>query len=96
LSDVRTVALGDPDLPRSNGELTVDEAWQGRALAIAIALVEQLDLQWDDFRRHLIVAVDADPDRPYWHSWAAALDAFVAENVPDAIPLPNSGSIAGS
>ena len=86
LSDVRSVALADPDLPRSNGELTFDDPWQGRALAIAIALVERLDLQWDDFRRHLIAAIDADPDRPYWDSWALALDAFVAEHLPDAIP----------
>jgi hypothetical protein len=89
LTDVRSVALADPDLPRSNGELTFDEPWQGRALAMAIALVERLDLQWDDFRRHLIAAVDDDPDRPYWDSWAVALDAFVADLV------PNSGSIVG-
>ncbi len=93
MSDVRSVALTDPDLPRSNGELAFDEPWQGRALAMAIALVEHFDLHWDDFRRHLIAAVDADPDRPYWDSWATALDAFVAEHVP---AVPNSGSIAGS
>jgi len=82
VSDVRSTALADPDLPRSNGELMFDEPWQGRALAIAILLVERFDLQWDDFRRHLIAAIDADPDRPYWDSWALALDAFVAENLP--------------
>jgi hypothetical protein len=81
VSAVRTVALSDPELPRSNGELTFDEPWQGRALAIAIALVERLDLEWDDFRRHLIAAVGAAPDRPYWESWAAALDDFVAQHV---------------
>jgi hypothetical protein len=96
VSDVRSIAFADPELPRSNGELALDEPWQGRALAMAIALVERLDLRWDDFRRHLIAAIDADPERPYWDSWAVALDAFVAENVPDAIPLPNSGSTTGS
>jgi len=96
LSDVRTVALGDSDLPRSNGELTFDEPWQARALAIAIALVERLGLEWDDFRCHLIVAIDADPNRPYWDSWAVALDAFVAENVSGAAGLPNPGTIPGS
>jgi hypothetical protein len=108
VSDVRSVAFADPQLPRSNGELTLDEPWQGRALAMAIALVERLDLQWDDFRRHLIAAIDADPERPYWDSWAVALDAFVAEHVRDPgslpprpanfvpLPLPNSGSIVGS
>ena len=87
MSQVRSIALADPDLPRSNGELTFDEPWQGRALAMAIALVERFDMQWDDFRRHLIVAIDARPERPYWDSWAAALDAFVAEHLPDATPL---------
>ena len=86
MSEVRSVVLADPDLPRSNGEVAFEEPWQGRALAIAIALVERLDLDWDDFRLHLIAALDADPDRPYWDSWATALDAFVAHH------LPNSGS----
>ena len=91
MSDVRSLALADPDLPRSNGELTFDEPWQGRALAMAIALVEQLGLRWDDFRRHLITAIDDDPDRPYWDSWATALDAFVAQHFPNTSVPPNSG-----
>jgi len=101
VSGVRSVALADPDLPRSNGELAVDEPWQGRALAMAIALVERFDLEWDDFRRHLIAANDADPDRPYWDSWVTALDAFVAAHLGETGTLPqsetrtNSGSIAG-
>jgi hypothetical protein len=92
VSDVRSVAFADPELPRSNGELALDEPWQGRALAMAIALVEQFGLKWDDFRRHLIAAVDADSERPYWDSWAVALEAFVAERVPECEPGPNSGS----
>jgi len=82
VNDARSTALADPDLPRSNGELTFDEPWQGRALAIAILLVERFDVPWVDFRRHLIAAIDADPDRPYWDSWAAALETFVAEHLP--------------
>jgi hypothetical protein len=74
-------ALDDRSLPRSNGELTFDAPWQGRALAMAVTLVDRLDLEWDDFRRHLIVAIDDAPDRPYWDSFAAALDAFVASTV---------------
>jgi hypothetical protein len=83
VTDTRSTALADPELPRSNGELTFDEPWQARALAMAIAVVEHFDLEWDDFRAHLIAAIDDDPDRPYWDSWAIALDAFVAEHVPD-------------
>ena len=37
-----------------------------------------LDLEWDDFRRHLIAAIDAAPERPYWESFAAALHAFTS------------------
>ena len=54
-------------------------------------LVEQLGLRWDDFRRHLIAAIDDDPDRPYWDSWATALDAFVTEYLPNAANAANSG-----
>jgi len=83
VSEARSIALADAELPRSNGELVFDEPWQGRALAMAIALVERFDLDWEDFRRQLVAAIDADPDRPYWDSWAAALEAFVAEHVPN-------------
>jgi hypothetical protein len=71
--------LAEPSIPRSNGTLVFDAPWQGRALAIAMLLVERTGLEWDDFRRHLIDAIDNVPDRPYWHSFAAALDTFIAE-----------------
>ena len=72
-------ALDDRSLPRSNGELVFDAPWQGRALAMAVSLVDRLDLEWDDFRRHLIAAIAAEPERPYWDSFAHGLDAFVNE-----------------
>ena len=37
----------DESLPRDNGELVFDAPWQARALAIAVAVVEKLDLPWD-------------------------------------------------
>jgi hypothetical protein len=74
-------ALGDRSLPRSNGELAFDAPWQGRALAMAVSLVDRLDLDWDAFRQHLIAAIDAEPARPYWESFAAALDTFVNTHV---------------
>ena len=49
----------------------------GRALALAVALVEQLDLSWDDFRQRLMAAIADDPDRPYYESWAIALESLV-------------------
>ena len=74
-------ALGDHSLPRTNGEVIFDAPWQGRALAMAISLVDRLDLDWDAFRQHLIAAIDADPERAYWDSFAAALDTFVSTHV---------------
>jgi len=66
-------------LPRDNGELAFAAPWEGRALAIAVAIVEQLDLPWDEFRQRLIGAVAAAPDRPYYESWAVALESLVVE-----------------
>ena len=70
---------GADALPRDNGELVFSAPWEARALALAVALVERLDLPWDAFRRHLIDAVAADPDRPYYESWTVALEALVVE-----------------
>ena len=69
---------GSAALPRSNGELDFDAPWQGRAFAMAIGVVDALDLDWDEFRRQLVAAIDEDPDRPYYESWLVALERLVA------------------
>ena len=56
--------LDDASLPRYNGELVFDAPWQARALAIAVALVDKLDLPWDTFRRRLMDEIATDPQRP--------------------------------
>ena len=70
---------GAAALPRDNGELVFDAPWQGRVLALALAVVEQRGLEWDDFRRRLIAAIEADPARPYYESWTAALADLVVD-----------------
>jgi nitrile hydratase accessory protein len=70
---------GTVALPRENGELVFDAPWQGRVLAMALAVVEQQGLDWDDFRRRLIAAIEADPARPYYESWTAALADLVVD-----------------
>jgi nitrile hydratase accessory protein len=65
--------------PRKNGELVFDEPWQARAFGIAITIAEQGQLDWGGFRRHLIAAVGEVPARPYWESWLAALESWLAE-----------------
>jgi nitrile hydratase accessory protein len=63
--------------PRSNGELVFSAPWEGRAFALAVAVVERAELPWDAFRLRLIEAIAAQPDRPYYESWAAALESLV-------------------
>ena len=65
--------------PRKNGELTFDEPWHARAFGICVAVLEREGLGWDAFRHHLVPAIEADPDAPYYDAFAVALDAFLAE-----------------
>lgn len=77
LPDDVTLMSGPSALPRDNGDLVFGAPWEGRALAIAVAVVEQLGLPWDEFRQRLIDAVAEAPDRPYYESWAVALESLV-------------------
>ena len=69
-------------VPRVNGEIAFEEPWQGRAFGTAVALVERLGVEWDQFRTRLMAAIEEDPERPYWDSWVVALDGLVAAHVP--------------
>jgi len=72
---------GRAALPRrDDGEPVFDEPWQGRAVAVAVETVAGLGLSWDDFRRHLIAAIDDDPHRHYYESWLIALEELVSEH----------------
>ena len=81
----------DESLPRDNGELVFDEPWQARALAIAVVVVEKLDLPWDTFRRRLMDEIAADPERPYYDSWGKALESMVVE-----LELTTPGALAAA
>jgi nitrile hydratase accessory protein len=76
--EVRGMA-GETALPRQNGELVFDAPWQGRVLGMALAVVQERGLDWDEFRRRLIAAIDADPTRPYYESWTVALTDLVVD-----------------
>jgi nitrile hydratase accessory protein len=77
LPDEIALMDGPTALPRDNGELAFAAPWEGRAVAVAVALVERLDLPWDAFRLRLIDAIADDPARPYYESWAVALESMV-------------------
>lgn len=76
-------------LPRRNGELAFDAPWEPRVFGLAAGVVATCcDGDWEPFRQRLIAAVAADADRPYWESWAAALeDLLVTTRLLDAHDL---------
>ena len=59
--------------PRSNGELTFSAPWERRVFGVTMALTQNV-ISYEDFRQRLIDRVAEAPDRPYWHSWEAALE----------------------
>ena len=64
--------------PRSNGEVVFDAPWQARVFGLAAAVVEtHFAGDREPFRQRLIAAIADDPERPYWDSWAAALEELV-------------------
>jgi len=74
-----TAMEGPAALPRDNGTLVFSAPWEGRVLAMAVAVVERLGQPWDAFRRRLIAAIAEAPQRPYYESWAVALEHLVVE-----------------
>ena len=79
LADDLTRLTGAAAPPRDNGTLAFQAPWEGRALALAVALVERLEIPWDEFRKCLIASIADQPDRPYYESWAAALEQLVLD-----------------
>lgn len=85
------LSLSGLDLPRRNGELVFDAPWQSTVFALAAAVVEHaFGGDREPFRRQLINAIAAEPGRPYWESWTAALEALV-QTLPDPGPAAVSG-----
>lgn len=70
--------VGATALPRRNGELVFDAPWEGRAFAMAVAAVDRLGLDWDEFRGRLMAEIASEPARPYYERWLAALEALLA------------------
>ena len=79
----RQLSLSDLDLPRRNGELVFDAPWQSKVFALAAAVVDHaFGGDRELFRQQLVSAIAAEPGRPYWESWTAALEALV-ETLPE-------------
>jgi hypothetical protein len=79
LPDEVALMDGPAALPRDNGELVFATPWEGRAVAVAVALVDHLGLPWDVFRSRLIEAIANSPTRPYYECWTVALESLVVD-----------------
>lgn len=64
--------------PRSNGELAFSAPWERRVFGVTMVLTDSA-FSYEDFRQRLIRRVGEAPDRPYWHSWAAALEDVLSD-----------------
>lgn len=62
----------------ATGEPAFQQPWQGRMVAVAIEVVAELGVSWEEFRGRLIEAIDRDPERAYYDSWLVALEGLVA------------------
>jgi len=72
------LSLSGLDLPRRNGELAFDAPWQSTVFALAAVVVDHAFAgDREPFRQQLIAEIAAEPARPYWESWTAALETLV-------------------
>jgi nitrile hydratase accessory protein len=70
---------GSASPPRDNGEIVFAAPWERRVFGMTIALCRSGQCYWESFRRRLIARIAEDEERPYWHSWAAALEDLLVE-----------------
>ncbi len=85
LARVDEARAGHAPLPRANGELVFEEPWQGRALGLGVAVLQETGASWDEFREHLVAAIAERPAHPaeseadaYYGAWLDAVEALLA------------------
>jgi nitrile hydratase accessory protein len=71
--------VGAVSPPRDNGEIVFAAPWERRVFGLTVALCRSQACEWESFRQRLIAQIGADQTRPYWNSWAAALEDLLAE-----------------
>lgn len=64
--------------PRDNGEIVFAAPWERRVFGLTVALCRAQRCEWEGFRRRLITRIGEDEARPYWQSWAVALEDVLA------------------
>ena len=76
---IETDLEGEVSPPRDNGEIVFAAPWERRVFGVTVALCRTDAFEWEAFRRRLIARIAEDEARPYWESWAAALEDLLAE-----------------
>jgi hypothetical protein len=66
--------VGPLSPPRDNGELAFAAPWERRVFGLTVAACRSGACDWETFRTSLIRRIADDDTRPYWHSWAVALE----------------------
>ena len=74
---------GAAALPRKNGELVFDEAWQGRIFGMTVAMSHEACFVWREFQAHLIDEI-AHAEREgesstYYERWLHAFEQLLAD-----------------
>ena len=74
---------GQAALPRKNGELVFDEAWQGRIFGMTVAMSHEACFAWREFQAHLIDEI-AHAEREgeatsYYERWLEAFAQLLAD-----------------
>jgi nitrile hydratase accessory protein len=75
---------GSSALPRKNGELVFDAAWEARVFGMAISMNERQLFAWDEFRDRLIdeiaTAERQGVDSDYYERWLDAFERLLVDN----------------
>ena len=73
---------GEAALPRKNGELVFDEAWQGRVFGLTVAMSHESRFEWREFQARLIDEIahaerEGEPSS-YYERWLHAFERLLA------------------
>ena len=74
---------GPAALPRKNGEMVFDEAWQGRIFGMTVAMSHEARFEWREFQARLISEI-ARAEREgeassYYERWLRAFERLLAD-----------------
>ena len=74
---------GAAALPRKNGELVFDEAWQGRIFGMTVAMSHEASFAWREFQAQLIAEI-AHAEREgqstsYYERWLHAFERLLTD-----------------